>query len=488
MAVSFNAIPGNLRVPLFYAEVNAGYVPTVSPSRLLLIGGMQAVGTATPNQPVLVNGRQEGLFGINSMLATMVIRASIAAPFQEIWALPLLAGGVSQVFTVNVAASFTGIPAGLYVVNVGDVRVTLYFDPLLYTTPTFATALAAAINLAPTEFVAVATATGVTLTSAVPGAFYSRTQITPAYLPSDAPMSLLLTPTVTATTAGTDPVLTAALVNLAADEYDFIACPYNTPTSRAAVTALLAARWNPLQQLYGAAISFIDDTVGNLQTVGLTLGDPNLTVYGAYNMQSTGSAITASAAAIHAAHLQYAPELSRPLQTLALPSILGPKMPGDKIGPVGQNTLLYSGISTLTTQRNGAVQIGRAITTYQKDVYGNPDQSFLSPNTRAQLVYGIRYMRQYISSVWGRAALVDANPGGLQNFCTTADLNASVLHSYQNLCNLGVFDQFQLFAANLIVERDQTDPSRVNAYLPFAAVNQLTVFAANVTSYLTLAA
>lgn len=493
MAVTFNAIPGNLRVPLFYAEINAGFSPTQSPARCLLIGGLGTLGVATPNQPMLVPSGEDGLFGVGSMLAIMVKRARAAAPFQELWALPIPAGSaVSAVITVPFAASFTGIAAGEYAIYVGDQRVSLRFDPALFTIATFATALAAAINsvVPVTEFVAAATATSITLTSTTPGAFYNSAKVQFSLRPGDAYLSAQVTPPagVAVTTASTDPSFTLALANLGADEYDYIALPYSSATSLAAIVPFLDARWGPMQQLYGSAITYVDGTVGALQTLGSTYNSPNLSIYGGYNFSSTASAITATLAAMHAQHLQSAPELSRPLQTLALPGVIGPKLIGDRQTIQQQNTLLYIGISTMHLARDGSASIGRAITTYQKDAYGSPDQSFLSVNTRAQNVYGVRYMRQYVQSIHGRSALVDANPTGIENFVTADELRGSMLHAYQNLCELGVFDQFGLFAAALVVERDLTDPNRVNAYLPFAAVNQLTVFAANVTSYLRLGA
>ena len=50
----FNNIPGNVRVPFFYAEFQSGGTPYSQNARLLLIGQKLASGSATANQPVLV--------------------------------------------------------------------------------------------------------------------------------------------------------------------------------------------------------------------------------------------------------------------------------------------------------------------------------------------------------------------------------------------------------------------------------------------------
>jgi phage tail sheath gpL-like len=43
--------------------------------------------------------------------------------------------------------------------------------------------------------------------------------------------------------------------------------------------------------------------------------------------------------------------------------------------------------------------------------------------------------------------------------------------------NLGIVENAALFASHLIVERDATDPNRVNVLYPADYVNQLRVFA-----------
>ena len=49
---------------------------------------------------------------------------------------------------------------------------------------------------------------------------------------------------------------------------------------------------------------------------------------------------------------------------------------------------------------------------------------------------------------------------------------------------LGVTEKPSLFAEYLTVVRDLNDANRVNAYLPVDVVNQLRVFAANITTFL----
>jgi len=91
MTIQFNTIPqSNLRVPLFYAEINGAQTPYMAINRLLLLGQMHAGGSATPGQPVHIQGDPRTLFGPGSMLADMGRTSRANAPIQEIWALPML--------------------------------------------------------------------------------------------------------------------------------------------------------------------------------------------------------------------------------------------------------------------------------------------------------------------------------------------------------------------------------------------------------------
>src|SRR5690348_14191904 len=105
MAVTFNQIPANLRVPLFYAEVNAGQSPFQGQSRLLLIGQRTAAGSMAANTIARLDGDAQALAGAGSQLAEMAVWARQNHPFGEIW-LGALAdpAGVATVQKITVDA------------------------------------------------------------------------------------------------------------------------------------------------------------------------------------------------------------------------------------------------------------------------------------------------------------------------------------------------------------------------------------------------
>src|SRR5262252_6973253 len=92
MPISFAQIPANIKVPLYWVEVDpskAG-LPTLN-LRALLVGTMTPDGTATPNVPVAIGTQAQAdeKFGPGSELARM-FKAYYANNFaNEVWGGPV---------------------------------------------------------------------------------------------------------------------------------------------------------------------------------------------------------------------------------------------------------------------------------------------------------------------------------------------------------------------------------------------------------------
>ncbi len=82
----------------------------------------------------------------------------------------------------------------------------------------------------------------------------------------------------------------------------------------------------------------------------------------------------------------------RPTQTLTVAGVLAPALE-DRFDLTEHNNLLYSGISTVTVADDGTVQVENIITTYQKNSYGDADDSYLQVETLFQLMFVTRYRR-----------------------------------------------------------------------------------------------
>lgn len=490
--VLFNNIPGNIRVPFFSAEFQPGGTPYQSNARLLLVGQKLTSGVATANQPILVtDGAVDALFGLGSMLSAMCKRARINAPIQEIWALPLDDdnAGVRATGTITVAnAPVTQAGTLSFFVAGERLRVAVSTTD---TNASLATAIAAAINAVPSlPVTAAAAAAVVTLTARHRGAQGNTIEIDLGTLTEEGLLGRRLL-TIAAMSGGSgDPDLSAAFANLGTAEFDWIAGPYGDASALGDASDLLndvSGRWAWSRQLYGHYIGTNNGTVAALSTLGNTRNDQHASIFPVRKFRSPSWEVAAAVGAIAAQHLQDpgpSAELSRPLQTLELVGIKGPLLISDQLNLPEKQTLLYDGISTYMIHRDGSVRIERLITTYQTNDWGDADATYLDINTIAQMMYGIRYIRQKLTNHHGRKALADSNPGRNPGIVTAGDIRVSIIHAYEDLVALGVFENADLFARDVVVERDLVDANRVNASLPLDHVNQLRILATAAVSYM----
>ncbi|MCG6204197.1 phage tail sheath subtilisin-like domain-containing protein [Rhodopseudomonas sp. HC1] len=503
MSVLFNNIPPTLRVPLFYAEVNAGANAYQGPSRTLVVGQKTSGGSAAVDTAIRLDGDPQALFGAGSMLSEMSVWARQNHPFGEIWCLPVAdPAGVAQTHTITVAPGILG-SAGSLVLYIGGEKVEVAVNPT-DTNANVATALAAAINQGyfkfgrPLSFSVIATVASnvVTLTARNVGAIAGKQTIITRLVGDESALRNYLTIAATTTGTGT-PALGSALAALGDIEFDFICAPYADTTSLDVIKDFLggtSGRWSPMQQLYGHYFTVMFDTFSNQAAFGVLRNDPNVTLVGVtpdttsppWRWAAAWGARIASDKNI-GGEVDQAYRISRPVQTLDLVGIRPPLNRANWPTTLQRNQLYQDGIASFTVMVDGTVLIDRSVTTYQVNAYNQPDITWLDVETRLQMVYFVRYMRQRITQKYGRCALADDNPTGNPGIVTVKILKAECVHIYTELEQGGLVDNSEQFAKSLIVERS-SDPNRVNAYLPVDVVNQFRVFAANATTFLQYAA
>lgn len=491
MSILFNNIPGNLLVPFFYAEINSGGSPFEGQSRLLLAGQKTSGGSATaavPVGPIQSEQEADALFGAGSMLAGMYRIARRNAPFHPIWALPLAdPAGVAATATLTVAPA-PGV-TGAGILRVMGRRITLQVNAA-DTDDTVAAAIAAAINAAGLPVTAAVGGVGsehiVTATARHVGALGNSIEIK---LATDEPNALTASNVaIVAMANGTGvPVLDTPLANLGDDEYDWIASPYADTTSLNSFRDFLddqSGRWSPLKQLYGHHITQLVGNLSALVTLGNGRNDQHGTIMGTQASPTPPWEWAAALGGQCAAHLTDAPELSRPLQTLVLGGVLPPDDRSVHWDIDDRQALYTDGIAGYRVSRDGLVVIDRVVTTYQTTAAGVPDATFRDIETMAQLMFATRYFRTAVSNKHARQALADENPHNVAEITTPDDVKHTLIHAYKDLVALGVSEKADLFAEFVKVERDPNNANRLNAFLPLDVVNQLRVFAANITAFL----
>lgn len=485
MTVPFSNIPANLRVPLFYAEVDNSQANSgAQTQRTLIIGQITVSGNGVVNVPVLGQGVSDAKAkgGLGSMLALMADAYVRADDFGEVWFLPLAdaVGGVAASGTVLIA----GTPA-----STGVISLYIAGQLLSLTVTTgelaadIATALAALVNSSSDlPVTASATTATVTLTAKNKGLGGNEIDLRLNYQGSSSgeavPAGLTLTLTQMASGA-TNPTLDTALANLGDEAFDFIVCPYTDTASLNALKNLLndkTGRWSYANQVYGHVFAAQRGTVSALSTAGNARNNQHESIMGFYNSPSPAWIWAADVAGTAAVALRADP--GRPLQTLTLSTVLAPPSPSQFI--LGErNTLLWDGISTFMVGSDGTVAIENLITTYQQNAFGAADDSYLQVETLFLLMFVLRAQRSLVTSKYSRVKLA-ANgtrfaPGSA--IVTPNIIKADLIAQYGELEFNGYVQDAAGFAKGLIVEKNSINPNRVDVLWPGTLINQLRIFA-----------
>jgi len=504
VTVAFNNMPGDIRVPLFYAEVNAGVPPYSGLSRQILMGRALASSPLAALKPQNIGSADPNyLAGRGSMLADMIAWARAGNATGELWVMnvgdPL--GGVAAGGAIAITGTAT--QSGLLVRYIAGER---YAVPVALndTAATVATNLVAKITAGYSRF---NRRMGAPVIAAVDGQTAGKVNLTAPHVGSEGNGIRIetglvgdeievpgLTVAITPMSGGTGEVdMAAALAALGSTAFDWICAPYASVTQLNAARDFLSdsgsGRWSPTVGLDGHYITANNGNLSAQTTLGATRNDRHASIIGCLNYPHPLWSIVAGVGGLVAfsknlgRSLTEAVEIARPLQTLVIQGLLPPKALTDRWALADRDSLYHNGISALTVNADGTVAIDRILTTYQTNAYGSADITFLGVETIAIAAYVKRYLKLIVTSTYPRCVLKDTNPNGTQGVVTPTQIQSTLVHAYTQLCNVAcLVEKPALFAKYLIVERS-SDPNRINAYLPTDVANQFNVFAANITIF-----
>ncbi|NMG64884.1 phage tail protein [Azoarcus indigens] len=485
MSISFNDIPSNARVPLFYAEVDNSMANSGGTTLRRLIIGQVNDGQVPEElgKLTLVSSQSlaNAIGGQGSMLAAMYAAHRLSDPFGEVWCLPLPKGvGAAAAGTVTITGPATA--SGLLSLYIAGTRVQAAVVAA-DVAATVATALAAAINANPDLPVTASAAAGVvTVTAKFAGVLGNDIRMVLNFLGRDAgesiPAGLGIVITAMAGGAGA-PDMAAATAALGDEEFEFITLPWSDTATLDVWQVVMgdsSGRWSWIKQLYGHVYSAKRGTLGALVAAGQLRNDQHVTVVG---METTAPSPVWVEAAAYAARTAVfiSADPARPTQTGELTG-LRPAPASDRFTKMERQSLLGYGIATRTYE-GGALRTERAVTTYQKNAYGQPDDSYLDSETMHQTAHIVRYLRSRITSKYGRHKLANDGTrfGAGQAIVTPSVIRAELIAAYYELEQAGIVENADLFAKNLIVERNASNPNRLDVLFPPDYVNQLRVFA-----------
>lgn len=484
--VSFNTIPGNLRVPFVAAEFDnsrAAQGPALLNYRALLIGQKTADGSAAANSLHLVTSADQvvALAGRGSQLHRQALAWFAENKATEVWIGVLADDAAAVAATATVTVTGTATAAGtlsLYVAgNLVRAAVTSGM-----TATQVAIAIADAITALPDLPVSVEQPEGavVTLTALNKGEAANEFDLRVNYRSDSEALPAGVSVAIVGFASGaTNPVLTSLIAAMGDTWFNVIAHPYTDATSLTAIETELASRFGPMRMIDGVAVTAKHDTYGNVATLGNARNSPSSVIVRTNSSPTPPAEYAASVAGAVALAAQADP--ARPFQTLPLSWPLAPAI-GDLDTLQARNVLLYDGISVTRVDAGGQVVIDRLITTYKTNGAGSPDTSYLSAETMFTLMY-LRYsFRAQIQTRYPRHKLANDGtrlaPG--QAIMTPKLGKAEAVAWFRAMEELGLVENFDAFKADLVVERNATDPNRLDFLLPPDLINQLVVTAAKI--------
>ncbi|EHL97707.1 bacteriophage Mu tail sheath protein [Acetobacteraceae bacterium AT-5844] len=480
--VDYAQIPQNLRLPLFYAELDNSQANSAPQTqRSLIIGQQAAGGTLTPGKPVILQSLPwaRSQAGLGSQLALQAEWYRKRDSFGEVYLLPLADAEAAVAATGSIAVTAAATALGTLNLYIAGIRTQVLVSPALSTAQT-ASAVAAAINANASLPVTASVSTStVTLAAKNKGACGNDIDLRLNYLgaaggeATPAGLALTLTPMAN---GATNPALDAALAALGDKEFDFIVLPYTDTASLDAMKAFLANRWSWERMLYGGAFAAYRGTLGDATTFGLARNDPHVSAMPFHGSPTPAWLWAANVAGACAVSLRADPGV--PLHGLPL-DVLAPPIESRFSAPE-RNVLLWDGLSSHVVADDGTVMTETIVTTYQKNALGQPDDSYLYVEKMYLLAYVIRDLRSFVTSKFGRVKLAsNGQPirAGSRTV-TPAIIRDAILGRYRDLQRRGFVQEYEQFAASLVVERNGSNRCRVDGLLPIVTIDQLRQFAA----------
>lgn len=479
--VSFNQVPAQLRVPLFYAEFDNSKAiqgAVNEPYNVLMIGTRQSTGSVTALIPKVITSASQAaaFFGPASILAEMAAKYLALNSINELTCVALDAPSGGSAATGHVIFGGTPTAAGTISFMIGGKNVQIGCTTS-DTPATLATALVAAIgdddSFCVTAVVNGSSTARVDFTSVHKGLTGNEVDIRVNYFDGEA-LPAGVTAAITGLSGGTgEPDVSTVWAVLGDKQYILMSTPYTDAANLLVMETELTSRFGPLKQNDGYGVYGKRDTFADLITLGQTENSQFTSILGVSGPSSPWAWAAQSVAQIAASASN---DPAQPFQTLALTGIFAPNQ-AEIFDFTERNLLLFGGISTFNVQAGGVVALEGIITTYQLNSFDSPDQSYLYLNTLLTLSYLRFSLKARITQKFPRSKLADDGtrfaPG--QNVVTPNSVKAEVINLFQDWEEAALVEGFDQFKNDLIVERDATNVNRVNILLPPNLVNQLVV-------------
>ncbi|HEY2245777.1 MAG TPA: phage tail sheath subtilisin-like domain-containing protein, partial [Xanthobacteraceae bacterium] len=420
MPISFSNIPANIKVPLYYVEVDPSMagLPSINLTALM-VGIMTVAGKATKNVAIPIGSQAQAdlAFGPHSELASM-FQAYYSNNFaNEVWGLPVVEPVSASAGTGTITITTAPTAAGTIHLYIAGTHVPV--NVMTTDTPTtIAAAIAAAINTNyvdlgdPALPVTAAAAVGVvTLTSTFKSVNANEITVSLNYYGSQGseytPVGLGITlPATGLLTGGVGtPDFSLAIAGIQKSAFEYVAMPYSDSNSLFAWDQEYgftdSGRWGWNRQQFGHVFCAKRGLYADLLTFGATLNSA-VESFMAFELTTPSPMFEAAAAYAAKAQRAFINDPARPLQTLSLNNIKAcPHQ--DCFDWAELNSIASHGLAIQERGSDNQPMILREQTSYQLNLYGQSDDAYELVTTLATLAKLLRNQRHAITTKYPRS-------------------------------------------------------------------------------------
>lgn len=489
MTITFTQIPGTIRTPLAYVEINASNQNQNSPTnkRILVMGQRTSAGTVAANVPTLISNYSQAVqsFGQGSILANMFAVLFANNPFTEKWCIASDDDGAGTAATGTIVITGPASTAGTLSLYLGGVLV-----PVAVASGDSATTIGGSIVTAISAnkdlplALSVNTSGSVAITYIHKGTIgnYFNMQVNFIGPSAGEVLPTGVGCTITQLSSGaTDPTLTSAIAALPEQIFDYVLHPWQGSTPLTAIENEMLSRWNALRMLEGHAFTAAGGTVSAVATIGTGRNSPHSSILDA-GLSSPSPSYLWAAAAVGQIAGSASIDPARPFTTLPLIGITPPAVKNRRLQS-DRNTLLYDGIGTFTVANDGTALLERVVTSYQTNAFSVADGVYLDVNTPLTLSFLRQSLRQIITTKFARMKLANNGTrfGAGQAIVTPSTIGSEIIAWYAQMMLAGLVEDIETFKATLLVQRNQTDQTRVDIQLQPNLINQLFIVATNIS-------
>ena len=462
--ISFDTIPGSIRVPGQYIEFNTRNAVQglpQNPQSVLLLAPMLTTGTQPALTPIqLFSDAQAGdLFGHGSWAQMMVRQAFTNNAYLDLTVIGLPDNDAGVAATGSLSVSGTVRTAAAVDLTIGGMTVSIAVTAA-QTAAEVADKLAAAVNAAAVPVQAQAASGVVTLTAQSKGEIGN--EISLSVDAGISGLSLQITPMAN---GAKNADIAAALEKVAGKHYHIIVSPFVDDANSKALSHHITQVSNAIEQRGCIGVVAWRGTMTTGAAFTAKLNDGRITCAW-YKGAAEANAMLAAG---YAAVLAFEEDPAKPLNTL---EIKGLNVTPDAQWPLFNecNNALYNGLTPLTVIAN-KVQIMRAVSTYTKSASNVDDPSLLDMTTIRTLDYVRRAVKERIALRFPRDKLSDR---------LLPKIRSEILDVLLKMEQAEIIENAESNKAKLIVSRSLQDVNRVNAAIPADVVNGLHVFAGRI--------